>query len=85
MIFHVPAFPTDKVVDPTGAGDSFAGGVMGYLSKNGTDEASLRQSLVYGAVMGSFCVEEFGTNRLQGVSSKEIESRVDALKKMMIL
>ena len=85
MIFHVPAYPTDRVEDPTGAGDSFAGGVLGYLSKNGDDEASLRQALVYGAVMGSFAVEEFGTHRLQAIESKEIESRVEALKKMMVL
>jgi sugar/nucleoside kinase (ribokinase family) len=85
MLFHVPAFPTDKVVDPTGAGDSFAGGVIGYLSKHGTDEDSLRQSLVYGSVMGSFCVEEFGTNRLQEIGGKEIDSRVESLKKMMVL
>lgn len=85
MIFHVPAYPTDRVVDPTGAGDSFAGGVLGYLSKHGDDEASLRNSLVYGAVMGSFAVEEFGTHRLQEIESKEIQVRLDALKKMMAL
>lgn len=85
MIFNVPAYPTDRVVDPTGAGDSFAGGVLGYLATHGEDEASLRHALVYGAVMGSLTVEEFGTHRLQKIEGKEIESRVEALKKMMVL
>lgn len=75
----VPAFATERVVDPTGAGDSFAGGVLGYLSKHGAGDASLRRALVYGAVIGSFTVEKFGAERMQGVGLPEIEARARRL------
>ena len=81
--FSIPAYPTEKVVDPTGAGDSFAGGIVGYLARSGGDAASLRKALVYGAVMGSFTVEEFGTRRLQKVTEDEIESRAKILLDMI--
>lgn len=81
--FSIPAYPTEKVVDPTGAGDSFAGGIVGYLARSGGDAASLRKALVYGAVMGSFTVEEFGTRRLQKVTKDEIESRAKILLDMI--
>jgi sugar/nucleoside kinase (ribokinase family) len=76
-IFSVPAFPLEEVHDPTGAGDSFAGGFMGYLasSRRFTD-AALRRAMVYGSVMGSFAVERFGLERLRRVKRREIEARV---------
>jgi sugar/nucleoside kinase (ribokinase family) len=74
--FRAPALPLAEVVDPTGAGDSFAGGFYGYLAsqKELTPEV-LRKAMFYGGVMGSFAVERFGTERLQGVSRDEIEER----------
>ena len=81
--FSIPAYPTEKVVDPTGAGDSFAGGIVGYLARSGGDAASLRKALVYGTVMGSLAVEEFGTRRLQGVTRDEIETRAKILLDMI--
>lgn len=81
--FSVPAYPTEQVVDPTGAGDSFAGGMLGYLACNGGDGRSLRKALVHGSVMGSFTVETFGTERLQRVSREEIEDRARELIRMI--
>ena len=81
--FSIPAYPTEKVVDPTGAGDSFAGGIVGYLARSGGDATSLRKALVYGAVMGSFAVEEFGSRRLQNVTKEEIETRAQKLLDMI--
>jgi sugar/nucleoside kinase (ribokinase family) len=81
--FSIPAYPTEKFVDPTGAGDSFAGGILGYLARSGGDATSLRKALVYGSVMGSFTVEEFGTGRLQRVTPEEVETRAQALLEMI--
>jgi len=81
--FSIPAYPTEKVVDPTGAGDSFAGGIVGYLARSGGDATSLRKALIYGAVMGSFAVEEFGTRRMQKVTKDEVESRANTLLDMI--
>ncbi len=81
--FSIPAFPTERVVDPTGAGDSFAGGMIGYLAQNGGGQGALRRALVYGAVMGSFTVEEFGTQRLQKVTREEVEARARQLLEMI--
>jgi sugar/nucleoside kinase (ribokinase family) len=81
--FSIPAYPTEKVVDPTGAGDSFAGGIVGYLARSGGDATSLRKALVYGTVMGSLAVEEFGTRRLQKVTKDEIETRAKILLDMI--
>ena len=81
--FSIPAYPTEKFVDPTGAGDSFAGGILGYLARSGGDATSLRKALVYGSVMGSFTVEEFGTGRLQRVTPEEVETRAKALLEMI--
>jgi sugar/nucleoside kinase (ribokinase family) len=75
-VFCVPAFPLEEVHDPTGAGDSFAGGFMGYLAGVGrSSEADLRRAMVYGSVMGSFAVERFGLERLRAVTRKEIHAR----------
>ena len=75
-VFSVPAFPLDEVHDPTGAGDSFAGGFMGYLASQGsTSDAALRRAMVYGSVMGSFAVERFGLDRLRRLTRAEIRAR----------
>ncbi len=75
-IFSVPAFPVEDVFDPTGAGDSFAGGLMGYLANVGLeDEITLRKSVVYGSIMASFNVVDFGVKRLGELTFTEIESR----------
>ena len=74
--FRAPALPIAEVVDPTGAGDSFAGGFYGYIaSQPEMTPAVFRKALFYGGVMGSFAVERFGTERLQNVSEREIEER----------
>lgn len=81
--FSVPSFPTDRVVDPTGAGDSFAGGMLGYLASAGSGPDVLRRAMIYGSVMGSFAVEEFGTKRIQGVTREEVEARAKAILEML--
>lgn len=77
QVFFAPALPLEDVFDPTGAGDTFAGGFMGYLSS--TDEISfdnLKRAIIVGSAMASFCVEKFGTERLQALTEREIEERV---------
>jgi sugar/nucleoside kinase (ribokinase family) len=75
-VFCVPAFPLEEVHDPTGAGDSFAGGFMGYLATAGrVSDATLRRAMVYGSVMGSFAVERFGLDRLRTLTRREIDAR----------
>jgi sugar/nucleoside kinase (ribokinase family) len=74
--FRAPALPLEEVVDPTGAGDSFAGGFFGHLaSQRELTPAVFRQAMFYGSVMGSYAVERFGTERLQELSRKEIDDR----------
>jgi len=74
--FAAPAFPLEEIKDPTGAGDSFAGGFLGYLAKNGDfSEQNQRKAVVYGSVMASFSVEDFGLNRARHLKQKEIEDR----------
>jgi len=82
-VFCVPAFPLEEPHDPTGAGDSFAGGFMGYLagSKDKSD-ASLRRAMVYGSVLGSFAVENFGLDRLRHLKSSEIHARARHFSKL---
>jgi len=73
----VPAFPTKQVCDPTGAGDSFAGGMLGYLDACGqSDVAALRRAVVRGTVTASFTIEDFSLTRLRGVTADEVEARV---------
>ncbi len=82
-IFFAPGYPLEQVHDPTGAGDTFAGGLMGYLARTGDlSEAGLRRALVYGSVMASFAVEEFGLGRLLRLTPKEIETRFNEFKSM---
>jgi sugar/nucleoside kinase (ribokinase family) len=81
--FSVPAFPLEEVHDPTGAGDSFAGGFMGYLATvRKVDDAALRRAMVYGSVMGSFAVEKFGLDRLRALKKTEITTRARHFHKM---
>ena len=78
-IFAAPAFPLEEVRDPTGAGDTFAGGFMGALVRAGSiDAASLRKAVIYGSAMASFCVESFSLDRLRELNRDEIESRFEA-------
>jgi len=80
-IFAVTAYPLEDEVDPTGAGDSFAGGFFGYLAqKPSLDEATLRRAVIFGSVMGSFCVEDFGTRRLERLTFDEILDRYREIK-----
>lgn len=75
-VFATPAYPLEEVFDPTGAGDSFAGGLMGYLARSrDLSQGSLRKAIVYGSVVASFTVENFGLKRLEGLSLKEIDER----------
>ncbi len=75
--FTVPAYPTTDVKDPTGAGDSFAGGLMGYIASTGsTDFATIKRGLVYGSAAASYCVEAFGPRRFQEITAEDVESRV---------
>lgn len=81
--FAIPAYPLESVFDPTGAGDSFAGGFMGYLtSQKNLDEAAMRRAMIFGSVMASFNVEEFGTERVRRLTHDEINSRFRAFKQM---
>jgi sugar/nucleoside kinase (ribokinase family) len=82
--FALPGFPLEDVRDPTGAGDSFAGGFFGYLDSIGDqlDESHLRRAMGYGTVLASFNVEEFGTERVSRLSREEIDERFEALRAM---
>ena len=80
-IFTVPAYPLETVFDPTGAGDTFAGGFMGYLaSTRNLSDASIRQAIVFGCVMASFTVEDFSLNRLKTLDYVEVEERYRKFK-----
>lgn len=81
--FRAPALPIEEVQDPTGAGDSFAGGFMGYLaSQEELNREVLKRALFYGGVMGSFAVERFGTERLQGLNREEIDERFEIFREL---
>jgi sugar/nucleoside kinase (ribokinase family) len=81
--FRAPALPLDEVKDPTGAGDSFAGGFMGYLaSQEELNREVLKRALFYGGVMGSFAVESFGTERLQSLTREEIDARFQIFREL---
>ncbi|HEY6232189.1 MAG TPA: PfkB family carbohydrate kinase [Pyrinomonadaceae bacterium] len=81
--FAIPAYPLESVFDPTGAGDTFAGGFMGYLSsQKELDEAAMRRAMIFGSVMASFNVEEFGTARVARLTHDEINERFRTFKRM---
>jgi sugar/nucleoside kinase (ribokinase family) len=82
-LFVAPAYPLDRVVDPTGAGDAFVGGMMGYLAQaKGAVDSHLRRAMVYGAVVASFCCEGFGLTRITKVSRADIDRRVRELERV---
>ena len=84
VVFPSPAFSMENIVDPTGAGDSFAGGMIGYMtSKNSIKISTLREAVVYGNIMGSFAVEEYGIERLSGLRKSQIQERFSQYKKMV--
>ena len=77
-VFFAPALPLEEVFDPTGAGDTFAGGFIGYLAQNGTvDFENMKNAIIFGSAMASFCVEKFGTEQLIDLSTDLIAERVD--------
>lgn len=77
-IFFAPALPLEDVFDPTGAGDSFAGGFIGYLAKtNDTSFENMKRAVIHGSAMASFCVEKFGTQRLTEISQADIDARIN--------
>ncbi len=83
-LFVVPAFPTPDVIDPTGAGDSFAGGIMGYLESDVTSPPGrLRRAMAYGTVVASLTVEGFGLDRLKVTDRPEIDHRLEQYRKML--
>ena len=83
-VFFAPAFPLENVFDPTGAGDSFAGGFIGYLARTGDlSEANMRRAVMYGSAMGSFAVEEFSTARLMSLTRAELDARVRELRHLV--
>src|SRR5438445_4752450 len=80
--FAIPAYPLEAVFDPTGAGDTFAGGLMGYLaSQEKIDQAAMRRAMIFGSVMASFNVEEFGAERVQRLTYDEINQRFREFKR----
>ena len=82
-MFYCPALPLEEVFDPTGAGDTFVGGFIGYLAqKDDVSFDSMRQAIVYGSAMASFCVEKFGTERLFEISPADLESRVNEFREL---
>jgi sugar/nucleoside kinase (ribokinase family) len=84
--FAVPAYPVERPADPTGAGDSFAGGFMGHLARvGGRDGRALREAMIYGSVLASFCVEDFSLRRLIAITPREIDERFRELKEFLSL
>ncbi|MBT7135283.1 MAG: sugar kinase [Polaribacter sp.] len=82
-MFYAPALPLAEVFDPTGAGDTFAGGFCGYLSKTGNISfENMKSAIIYGSNLASFCVEKFGTERLQELTNIEVKDRLEAFKKL---
>jgi sugar/nucleoside kinase (ribokinase family) len=83
--FALPAYPLERVVDPTGAGDTFAGGLVGYVAANRDEEIThelLCRAMAYGTAIASFNVEEFGTERVERLTAEEVTQRVERLQRM---
>ena len=82
-MFYAPALPLEEVFDPTGAGDTFAGGFIGYLAKTGDISfENMKNAVIYGSAMASFCVERFGTERLVNLTETELNNRIAEFKKL---
>jgi len=83
-MFYAPALPLAEVYDPTGAGDTFAGGFIGYIAKTGdTSFEGMKKAIIHGSAMASFCVEKFSIERLKTLSQEEIEERVDSFRELV--
>jgi sugar/nucleoside kinase (ribokinase family) len=83
QVFSAPAYPVEEVLDPTGAGDTFAGGMLGYIAKaEKVDQATLRRAVVYGSALASYCVEGVSVNRLAAVDKAEVEERYRAFARL---
>jgi sugar/nucleoside kinase (ribokinase family) len=82
-MFYAPALPLEEVFDPTGAGDTFAGGFIGYLAKTGDISfENMKNAVIYGSAMASYCVERFGTERLVNLTEAELSNRIAEFKKL---
>jgi len=85
FIFSLPAYPTDKVIDPTGAGDTFAGGFMGYLTKaKKINETILKKAIAYGTVAASFNVEDFGLNKTSRLRIRDLDTRLNKFREFVL-
>jgi sugar/nucleoside kinase (ribokinase family) len=83
-IFFAPAYPLESVFDPTGAGDSFAGGFFGYLAQSGDlSEANMRRAVVCGCAMGSFAVERFSVDRFFEITKEDLNARIDEFRRLV--
>jgi sugar/nucleoside kinase (ribokinase family) len=83
-VFFAPAYPLEQVFDPTGAGDSFAGGFIGYLAQTGDlSENTMRRAVVYGSAMGSFAVEQFSNTRLLELTRRDLDRRVEEFRRLV--
>ncbi len=83
-IFYAPAMPLETVYDPTGAGDTFAGGFMGYMAQSGRASfANMKRAMIYGSALASFCVEQFGTEAIKPLDKKQIDERVKQFAKLV--
>src|SRR5690242_14150874 len=84
IVFPAPAYPMEEIVDPTGAGDSFAGGFMGHIAKqNSTDINTMKEAVIYGNVMGAFAVEDFGVQKLLAVTKEDVQNRYQTYRNMV--
>jgi len=84
QVFFAPALPLEEVFDPTGAGDTFAGGFIGYLAKTGDISFdNMKNAIIYGSAMASFCVERFGTERIIDLSQRELDDRITSFKNLV--
>jgi hydroxymethylpyrimidine/phosphomethylpyrimidine kinase len=82
--FFCPALPLEDVFDPTGAGDTFAGGFIGFLASVGrTDFEAMKMAIIYGSAMASFCVEQFGTTKLASITKADLDARLEQFKSLM--
>ncbi len=83
-VFFAPALPLEEVFDPTGAGDSFAGGFIGYLAKtNDISFKNMKRAVIYGSAMASFCVEKFGTQKLTEITQEDVNARINEFVKLV--
>jgi sugar/nucleoside kinase (ribokinase family) len=86
QIFFCPALPLEDVFDPTGAGDTFAGGFVGYMAKTGSNKfEDMKKALLYGSCLASFCVEKFGTTRMEEITMDDVNGRLDDFERLIRL